>query len=194
MWWLRAQLRFRPQDWLVQVPAAAIAAVRLDRPRDRATELADRANPPCGRSAGARWRWSQVPPSCCRRNCAGALVRIFAYLGAICALSVIATEFFKQPDVAEIRRAGTASGLDRGRQSVAGLSARCAGFRRRHAITRIRRHAEGGGRKDILSFGELGNTQRFMSVEIYRAGQEIGRFGTRGGRSPRARRRAGARD
>ena len=26
VWWLRAQLRFRPQDWLVQVPAATIAA------------------------------------------------------------------------------------------------------------------------------------------------------------------------
>ena len=45
------------------------------------------------------------------------------------------------------------------------------------ATTRSGVMPQGGGRKDILSFGELGNTQRFMSFEIYRAGEEIAHFG-----------------
>ena len=51
------------------------------------------------------------------------------------------------------------------------------GFGESDAHYTIRRHAEGGGRKDTLSFGELGRTQRFVSFDIYRAGREIDGFG-----------------
>ena len=40
----------------------------------------------------------------------------------------------------------------------------------------IRRHAEGNGRKDILSLGEANGIGPFLQVEIYRPGSEIARF------------------
>lgn len=41
----------------------------------------------------------------------------------------------------------------------------------------IRRHAEGGGRKDILTLGEPDSASPYLQVEIYRPGSEIRRFG-----------------
>ena len=40
----------------------------------------------------------------------------------------------------------------------------------------IRRHAEGGGRKDILTLGEPDGVAPYLQVEIYRPGSEIRRF------------------
>jgi len=40
----------------------------------------------------------------------------------------------------------------------------------------IRRHAEGGGRKDILTLGEPNSVSPYLQVEIYRPGSEISRF------------------
>lgn len=40
----------------------------------------------------------------------------------------------------------------------------------------IRRHAEGGGRKDILALGEPDSASPYLQVEIYRPGSEIRRF------------------
>ena len=40
----------------------------------------------------------------------------------------------------------------------------------------IRRHAVGNGRKDILTLGEPDSAAPFLRVEIYRPGNEIGRF------------------
>ena len=40
----------------------------------------------------------------------------------------------------------------------------------------IRRHAEGGGRKDILSLGEPDSAAPYLQVEIYRPGSETRRF------------------
>jgi len=38
------------------------------------------------------------------------------------------------------------------------------------------RHAEGSGRKDILTLGETDSASPYLQVEIYRAGSEIHRF------------------
>ena len=40
----------------------------------------------------------------------------------------------------------------------------------------IRRHADGGGRKDILTFGEPDRSLRYAMVEIYRPGRELEQF------------------
>lgn len=40
----------------------------------------------------------------------------------------------------------------------------------------IRRHPFGGGRKDILTFGEPGRSLRFVAIEIYRPGSELMHF------------------
>ncbi|MFZ2090890.1 MAG: hypothetical protein WAU99_04070 [Pseudolabrys sp.] len=40
----------------------------------------------------------------------------------------------------------------------------------------IRRHAEGGGRKDILELGEPAGAAPYLRVEVYRPGSEIRHF------------------
>ncbi len=40
----------------------------------------------------------------------------------------------------------------------------------------IRRHADGGGRKDVLTLGGPDSAAPYLRVEIYRAGNEIHRF------------------
>jgi len=40
----------------------------------------------------------------------------------------------------------------------------------------IRRHADGGGRKDILALGDPNGVSPYLRVEIYRPGSEIRRF------------------
>jgi hypothetical protein len=40
----------------------------------------------------------------------------------------------------------------------------------------IRRHTVGNGRKDILTLGEPDSAAPFLRVEIYRLGNEVGRF------------------
>ena len=105
-----------------------------------------------------------------------ALVRIFAYLGGIAALSLFAAEFFKQPEVAALREPAPRPAwieVDKPwpafEMSVPGIT--------EDMHYAIQRRTDGGGRKDTMSFGELGKTPRFASVEIYRAGPEIKTFG-----------------
>lgn len=40
----------------------------------------------------------------------------------------------------------------------------------------IKRHSGGGGRKDILTFGEPGRSLRYVMLEIYRPGTELSHF------------------
>lgn len=40
----------------------------------------------------------------------------------------------------------------------------------------IQRHTRGGGRKDIISFGEPGRSVRYVMLEIYRPGTELSHF------------------
>jgi hypothetical protein len=176
VWWLRAQLWFKPQEWFAQVPAVATAVF------DWTGRTIEQLSWQTAKSAMRAIRWRKVAltassPFVLPAELRGALVRIFAYLGAICALSVIATEFFKQPDALNFAvPAPRPAWIEVDNPWPAfQLEAPAFGDDTDYGI---RRHAAGGGRKDILSFGELGNTQRFMNVEIYRAGQEIGHFGT----------------
>jgi hypothetical protein len=105
------------------------------------------------------------------------MVRIFAYLGAIGALSLIAAEFFKEPRMIAMMDAPVrAAWLDVDKPWPA-FQLSIPGFSEGDTHYGIRRHVEGGGRKDTLSFGELGKTQRFISFEVYRAGREVGEFG-----------------
>jgi hypothetical protein len=110
------------------------------------------------------------------REWRAALVRILAYLGAIGALTLIASEFAKGPDiVAVVDRVPRPSWLEVEHPWPA-FQLSMPGFVADDTHYGIRRHAEGGGRKDMLSFGELGKTQRYLSFAIYRAGREIADF------------------
>jgi hypothetical protein len=107
----------------------------------------------------------------------GAMVRILAYLGAIGALSLIAAEFFKEPRLATMIEAPVRPAWLEVEKPWPAFQVSVPGFSEGDTHYGIRRHLEGGGRKDTLSFGELGKTRRFISFEIYRAGHEIRDFG-----------------
>lgn len=103
-------------------------------------------------------------------------VRLLAYLGAIALLSIVAADVSQspkvmsaitpvhQPEWIEIERPFPAFALSI--SEAADVPATYA----------IRRHAEGNGRKDILTLGEPDSASPYLRVEIYRPGSEIGRF------------------
>ena len=89
------------REWLARVPARRQCRLRPDRPRDRA--LSWQAAKAAARAAIRAIRWRQVAlvasaPFVLPTEWRAALVRIFAYLGAIGALSLIAAEFVRQPE------------------------------------------------------------------------------------------------
>ena len=111
-----------------------------------------------------------------REDITNAIVRWFAYLCGIAALSVVAAHVFEnrpamnagnpaqQPDWVEIEKPFPAFAL--AIPEAAGVPSHYA----------IRRHRQGGGRKDILTLGESDVADTYLQVEIYRPGSEISRF------------------
>lgn len=109
-----------------------------------------------------------------RDELAARFVRLLAYLGAAAVLSIIAAQIFRGPvplpaPVArsawtEIERPFPAFAL-----SIPEAADVPAGYA-------IRRHATGGGRKDILMLGEPDSAAPYLEVQIYRPGKEISRF------------------
>ena len=66
--------------------------------------------------------------------------------------------------------------MDRDRAALSRLCPVDSRGRRRAASYAIRRHAEGGGRKDILELGDADGAAPYLQVEIYRPGTEIPPF------------------
>jgi hypothetical protein len=102
-------------------------------------------------------------------------VRVLAYLGAVALLSIGAArvsqptvinsvEPIHRPEWIEIERPFPAFALSI--PEAADVPAAYA----------IRRHAEGNGRKDILTLGDPDSAAPYLRVEIYRPGNEIRRF------------------
>ncbi len=103
-------------------------------------------------------------------------VRILAYVGGIAVLATIAAQFFQSPPLItainpvhrsewiEIERPFPAFAL-----SIPEAADAPASYA-------IRRHADGGGRKDILSLGQADGVAPYLQVEVYRPGSEISRF------------------
>jgi hypothetical protein len=103
-------------------------------------------------------------------------VRVLAYLGAVALLSIAAARVSQAPAVPntdpppyqsewiEIERPFPAFALSI--PEAADVPASYA----------IRRHTEGGGRKDILVLGERDSVAPYLEVEIYRPGTEIRNF------------------
>lgn len=99
-------------------------------------------------------------------------VRALAYVGGLAALSILAADFFQSPPVTnaikpvhrldwiEIERPFPAFDL-----SIPEAQGQPSGYA-------IRRHAEGNGRKDILTLGAPDAASPFLQVEIYRPGSE----------------------
>lgn len=102
-------------------------------------------------------------------------VRLLAYIGGIACLAVLAAELLQtKPEVLAAPPAPRPDWVEVERPHPAFmLSLPEIGEEARYAI---RRHERGGGRKDIMTFGEPGRSARFLSVEIYRPGTELDRF------------------
>jgi len=100
------------------------------------------------------------------------IVRLLSYVGALAILSIAAAQFFQSPPVKQsITPIDQSDWIDIERPFPAfALAIPEAGDQ--PARYAIRRHAEGGGRKDILSLGDTDAPTPFLQVEIYRPGSE----------------------
>jgi hypothetical protein len=111
-----------------------------------------------------------------REELPSTLVRVCAYLSGIAVLSIAAAQFFQSPPAIDSIKPVHRSewiGIERPFSAFALDIPEAAGVPVSYAI---RRHAEGGGRKDILSLGEPQGATPFLQVEIYRPGREMARF------------------
>jgi hypothetical protein len=104
------------------------------------------------------------------------LVRLLAYLGAVTLLSIAAARVSRSPEViSNITPVHHSEWLEIERPFPAfALSIPEAADVPAHYA--IHRHAQGGGRKDILSLGESDSVAPYLQVEIYRPGSEIVQF------------------
>jgi hypothetical protein len=103
-------------------------------------------------------------------------VRLLAYLGAVAVLSIGAAHVFQSPKVMSVITPVHPPDwidVERPFQAFALSIPEAADV---PASYTIRRHAEGGGRKDILTLGEPDSVSPFLQVEIYRPGSEIRHF------------------
>jgi len=102
-------------------------------------------------------------------------VRLFAYISGIAGLAVLAAELFQSaPVVAAIEPTVRPDWLTIERPAPA-FEANLPELSEEARYV-IQRHVRGGGRKDIISFGEPGRSVRYVMLEIYRPGAELSDF------------------
>jgi hypothetical protein len=111
-----------------------------------------------------------------REELPATFVRMLAYLGAAALLSMAAAYVFQSPavmsPVAPVHRSPW-NEIDRPFPAFALSIPEAADMPSSYAI---RRHTDGGGRKDILGLGEPDGAGPYLQVEIYRPGTEAKRF------------------
>jgi hypothetical protein len=107
----------------------------------------------------------------------GLFVRFLAYVCGIAVLSFVAAELFQSaPVVAAVEPVTRQEWITVGKPFPAfHLNLPDTTDEQQYMI---RRHSEGGGRKDIMSWGEPGESARHFLVEIYRPGSELDGFST----------------
>ncbi len=103
-------------------------------------------------------------------------VRIFAYIGAIAVIAITAFIFFRTPDVQAAIEPTQPSWIAVERPFRA-FALTIPEFVQSEPDYAIQRHPTGGGRKDILSWGDAEVARSRLMIEIYRPGSEIGPFG-----------------
>jgi len=111
-----------------------------------------------------------------RDETSATLVRLLAYLGGLALLAIAAAAVFQSPaillDIAPPARSEWIE-IERPFPAFALSIREAAGAPASYAIWR---HAEGGGRKDILGLGDADGPGPYLHVEIYRPGSEIRHF------------------
>lgn len=104
-------------------------------------------------------------------------VRLLAYACGIVGLAIVAAELFRSPPVvAAIQPAVAAPDWVAVERPNPAFEIALPELGAEPAFV-IERHARGGGRKDIVAFGEPGRSLRYLMLEIYRPGTELGHFG-----------------
>lgn len=103
-------------------------------------------------------------------------VRILAYVSGIAVLSTVAAHVFQSPPaMAPIKPVHEPEWIEIDRPFPAfALSIPEAAEVASSYV--IRRHTDGGGRKDILALGDADGAGPYLRVEIYRPGSETSRF------------------
>ncbi len=111
-----------------------------------------------------------------REELPATLVRILAYVGGIAVISIVAAQVFQSPPaIIAIKPMHHSPWIDIERPFPAfALSIPEAADVASHYA--ILRHAQGGGRKDIIELGEPDGLAPYLQVEIYRPGSETRRF------------------
>jgi hypothetical protein len=184
----RGQTRRILTAWMLQADLLADALLhRLGRfpawltaAFDRAGRAVDRIGWQAVKQAARTIEWRQTAlaasePFVLPSEWRAAFVRILAYLGAIGAMSVIAAEMVKPPALPAHGELFLRPAWITVDNPWPAFQLNAPGFSDEPHYA-IRRHADGGGRMDTLSFGELGLTSRYLSVTVYRAGSEIADF------------------
>lgn len=103
-------------------------------------------------------------------------VRVLAYLGAVAILSIAAAQVSQSSKPIETITPAYESKwitIEKPFPAFALSIPEAADVRASYAI---RRHADGGGRKDILELGEPDGTAPYLHIEIYRVGGEVRDF------------------
>ena len=111
-----------------------------------------------------------------REDLSATIVRILAYMGGIAVLCIVAAQYFQSPPVMNAIKPVHQSewaDVERPIPAFALSIPEAAGMPASYAISR---HADGGGRKDVLSLGDPDGVAPYLQVEIYRPGREIRAF------------------
>ena len=111
-----------------------------------------------------------------REQLPSSIVRLLAYLGAVATLSMASAHFSQSPEVMDAITSMHQTGWVDIARPFAAFALSIPEAADVPASYAIRRHVEGNGRKDILTLGEPDSMAPLLRVEIYRPGNEVGRF------------------
>lgn len=103
-------------------------------------------------------------------------VRLLAYVGGIAVLSTVAAQLFQSPPVMDAITPVHRSDWIEIERPFPAFALSIPEATDVPAAYAVRRHAQGGGRKDILSLGQADGVAPYLQVEIYRPGAETARF------------------
>jgi len=104
------------------------------------------------------------------------LVRLLAYLGAVALLSIAAAHISQSPKVMSALPPVNQSEWIEVERPFPAFALSIPEAADVPASYTIWRHADGNGRKDVLTLGEPDSTSPYLQVEIYRPRSEVDRF------------------
>jgi hypothetical protein len=123
---------------------------------------------------GEAWSWEAAVRALLRSNASATFVRLLAYVGALGALALGAAHFVRStpasvslaaPPVEWVQVAKPFPAFHLPMPELAD-----------RADYSLRRHAIGGGRQDVLTWGEIEGQTPHLMVEVYRPAAELARF------------------